>query len=63
MCNNHTMIKIVKKLKSNSSRGPDMLTPYFIATIASPLCKLCNECLEDYYVPTDWKKCTCYSYS
>ncbi len=59
MCSIHTIIKIVKKLKPNPSLGPDMLTPYFlknvITNIASPLCKLYNICLEDGYVPTDWK--------
>ncbi len=53
------MIKIVKKLKSNGSSGPDLITGYFlkniIATVASPLCKLYNKCLESGYVPSDWK--------
>ena len=58
-CEIGPMIRIVKKLKINSSPGPDKITPYFlkniIANIANPLSKLFNKCLTEGYVPEEWK--------
>jgi hypothetical protein len=58
-CDVKPMIKIVKKLKSNASPGPDKVTPLFlkniIANIAKPLCNVYNKCLDEGFVPADWK--------
>ena len=58
-CDKKSMIKIVKKLKLSSSPCPDKVTALFlkniIANIADPLCILYNACLDDGYVPNEWK--------
>ena len=53
------VIKVIKKLKTNSSSGPNGLLEYFlkntVAHIASPLCKLFRISLSEGSVPDDWK--------
>ena len=58
-CNSNDIVKIVKKLKSSSSSGPDGLNAYFIkrtiAVLASPLCKMYNVSLSNGVLPDEWK--------
>ena len=58
-CDIRSMIKVIKKLKVNSAPGPDLFTVYFlkniVANIANPLCKLYNICLDEGFVPDEWK--------
>ena len=58
-CSVRELIKIVLKLKSNSSPGPDGFTPKFVknvlANIADPLYKVYRKSLAEGQVPDDWK--------
>ena len=58
-CDTRCLVKIVKKLKSGSSPGPDMINAHFlkniIANIANPLCTLFDKCLSEGFVPNEWK--------
>ena len=58
-CDVRTMIKVVLKLKSNSSPGPDGFTAGFVkkilAHVATPLCQIYKQSLTDGIVPDEWK--------
>lgn len=58
-CDPRNVIKIVKKLKSSSSAGPDGINVYFIkqilAVVTNPLCKVYNISLSEGVVPDEWK--------
>ena len=58
-CDEITIVKIVKGLKTKSAPGPDGFTPYFlkqiIARIAKPLCIVYQMSLNQGFVPSDWK--------
>ena len=58
-CDIKAMIKIIKKLKVNSAPGPDLITAYFlkntVANIAKPLSMMYNICLDEGFVPSEWK--------
>ena len=59
-CTPTDIIKIVKKLRSNTAPGPDGITALFlkniIAHIADPLSKVYNRSLQEGNLPHDWKK-------
>ena len=59
VCTTRDIIKVVMKLKSTSSPGPDGITCAFLknvlANIASPLCKVFNKSLSEGVLPQDWK--------
>ena len=58
-CDTRILIRIIKKLKNNSAPGPDNITAFFlkniVANIASPLCNMYNKCLQEGFVPDEWK--------
>ncbi len=58
-CSTTDIVKVVRKLKTNSSPGPDGVSVYFIknvlAQIAGPLSKVYRTSLAEGYVPDDWK--------
>ena len=59
-CNIRDVIKVIKKLKTSSSSGPDDLSGYFlknttVAHITGPQWKLVRISLSEGNVPDDWK--------
>jgi len=58
-CNPRDIVKVIMKLKSNSSPGPDGITSGFLkkvlAHIANPLCKVFQASLDEGVLPDDWK--------
>ena len=58
-CSVNNVVKVIRKLKNNSSPGIDNYTPFFLkqilAHIANPLTKLFNVSLSEGVVPSDWK--------
>ncbi len=59
-CTAQDVIKVVRKLKTNSAPDPDNIPALFLkkilAHIANPLAKLFTVSLEEGCVPLDWRK-------
>jgi len=58
-CSVRDVVKVILKLKGNSSPGPDGITSGFLknvlALIANPLCKVFQKSIEEGVLPDDWK--------
>jgi hypothetical protein len=58
-CSVRDIVKIITKLKNNSSPGPDGISAVFLkkilAHIASPLCEVFSHSLAEGTLPDDWK--------
>jgi len=58
-CSERDIVKVVRKLKSTSSPGPDGINAFFLkkilAVIVNPLCKVFNVSLDHGMLPKDWK--------
>lgn len=58
-CSGSDIVRVVRKLKSNSSPGPDGINVFFLkrilAVIVNPLCRVFNVSLNCGVLPEDWK--------